>query len=793
MKDEQISQHIRELGDRITVPLSPTAKARVLSGLAEARPKPNYLRRRLIFAAAGAAVLLIGLFLARPHLMSAISSANGPLLTVIAVQQPAAIVDGSRLQIGDRISAGATVQTGRRGRLTLITRHGSEFTLNAGTELAFRRSVAKAELLRGELYCRSRQHEIKRISSVAGEIHLLGTTLDAAVQNQHSVAVTVIEGAVRLLNARGETTVPAGKRAVMIAARPPAPGVSVNTAAETAWYQGRTQIVSDFGDIAYIVHRKSAEATISEVWAMRADGTGKRLIKSYVGYVQTPGPWLPGQQWLYLYTHGLPWGRPSLEKQQATGGFGIVPQKHWLLNAATGQDVEIQIPPQYRVPRLFLSPDGTRALVWGAYYPNYPSHERAEGGLWLYDLATGGIRKIGEHLAAGEGWSPDGRLFATQVPESQYAEETPLRLLEVDSNQTSDLGVRGEMPSFSPDGKRLTYMGDFKNGRGGHFSNRIYVLDLETREAKAITPICDSAVQPLWSPDGTRIVYQERHDIVIDPDNGPVIPAYALFVANADGSSLTKIFQADNEAALEYSWAPSGDALYVTTNRGVRLVSADGAGVIAELGGTEEDSVLSPQQATQMKGVNSALQEALFHYAVGKVRGFEGQPSECTTAFAKAAEIFARLPWEYPLARLSAQQLLPHADDADRLAARTPEQVISDSCEERLKYAGTILTQCATELGQFPADLAALEKWSATGGWGINWFNYKDTKWADMIFRCPEDGEWIYTPPSQGDPKVGEVLLQCRIHPDNKVIWTERDAERLGFHRQSVAHRKQGK
>jgi len=155
-----------------------------------------------------------------------------PVLTVTAVQSHAVGRFGLALQVGDRLPAGTVVRTGKHGRLTLLTREGSEFTLNEKSEFALSPDGVSGALRRGEVYCRSRLHEIRRIATPAGEIHLLGTALDAALTQPDTVAVTVVEGKVRLANSHGEAIVEAGRKAVLTTAQAPAGGVPVDPAAE---------------------------------------------------------------------------------------------------------------------------------------------------------------------------------------------------------------------------------------------------------------------------------------------------------------------------------------------------------------------------------------------------------------------------------------------------------------------------------------------------------------------------------------------------------------------------------
>lgn len=166
----------------------------------------------------------------------AIAKNAEPLLVVIAAQQPATDKTGHKLVIGDKILDGATLQTGKGGRLNLITRRGSEIALNSNSEISLVAGSLSARLTKGEIYCRSRQKEIEQITTPAGNIKLLGTIVNTQIKDKKTVAVTVLEGKVRLENAHGEAVVDSGKKSLLVAQLAPETGKTVNLATEIDWY-----------------------------------------------------------------------------------------------------------------------------------------------------------------------------------------------------------------------------------------------------------------------------------------------------------------------------------------------------------------------------------------------------------------------------------------------------------------------------------------------------------------------------------------------------------------------------
>jgi len=714
-----------------------------------------------------------------------------PLFAVIAAREPVADGAGKALQVGDRLSAGASVRTHAGGRVTLITRRGSEFTLDANSEIALASDGRSADLRAGRLYCRNRLGEFAAVTTPAGRIQLLGTTIDAAIRDKRTVAVTVVEGKIRLSNAHGEALVSAGKKAMLVAQLPPDAGTAVNVVAETAWYDGRRSVLSDFGDIAYSVGRGHL---VTQVWVMKADGSDKRLLKSLLGWIGLSPGWLPGQQLLFAETMSLLWTQPDFAAHRAhtSAGHPIVEIRQWLLNAATGEDAVFKLPEGYRPLYSVISPDANWLAFNGSYQPSPENREKAEGGIWTYDLLTGEMRKVlNGWIKTWVAWSPDSRYLAATTGEG-YGANYPLVIVNVQTGEVQSLNVQGAGPSFSPDGEKIAYCGEFQGAgswyRGVLTTGSVQVLDL-VPGSRPRRVSDNGAQEPRWSPDGTRIVYSVDQMKVIDADRGPVFPAYSVYVAQANGSAVKEIYRkepTDEKGRLQaVAWAPSGDAVYLSTDQGILLVAADGSGVLQHLGGNETDSVMTPEQDAQMKAALTAIQEAVFQFAVGNVRAYEGKPRESKAAFTAAADLFASLPYEYPLAQFSLNDVLGYTDKAAELAARPADEILAKSCEERQSYLTTLLQQYAAGKGKFPQDLQAVESYSLENGWGINWISNHDTEWVKMMFRCPLGDLYPYSPPPDGeDPKVGDVLVICPNHPGNRVVWDERAAESLAWRRQ---------
>lgn len=108
-------------------------------------------------------------------------------------------------------------------------------------------------------------------------------------------------------------------------------------------------------------------------------------------------------------------------------------------------------------------------------------------------------------------------------------------------------------------GRRIIYMSN-RGGRG---------FGLYASDGDSAVLVIDNAVQPAWSPDGTRLVFERDGDV---------------FTAAADGTDERRITQGP-DLDREPAWSPNGRQIAFRSNRGgdisdVWVVNADGSGAV---------------------------------------------------------------------------------------------------------------------------------------------------------------------------------------------------------------------
>ena len=190
----------------------------------------------------------------------------------------------------------------------------------------------------------------------------------------------------------------------------------------------------------------------------------------------------------------------------------------------------------------------------------------------------------------GPDWSPDGRSIVFNSDRGGSL----LRgyLMDPDGTNVRPLGVDAwvEYPSFSPDGRRLAFMGTV----GSNYE--VFVADVASGAVRQLTDAPGQDGWPAWSPDGTTIAFSSvRDDCAFAPpdaecwraDSGAV--HYDTWLVDPDGANLRR---ATPEYGQFVAWSPdsrhllvSGYALYVIRPDGTGRLELRADGIERALGG----------------------------------------------------------------------------------------------------------------------------------------------------------------------------------------------------------------
>lgn len=151
--------------------------------------------------------------------------------------------------------------------------------------------------------------------------------------------------------------------------------------------------------------------------------------------------------------------------------------------------------------------------------------------------------------------SRDGkRIVYEKRLRSAPLKDTEIWLLDITTNENRNLGL-GRHPSFSPDGRKVTFV---KYAKDGYTNTYLCVMNADGSNTSQLTDASNGTVwHPRFSPDGRRIVFQ--YSTVQKND-------FDLYVTDLSGNNLTQLTMNKSFDGEPY-WANDGN-IYFTSDRG---------------------------------------------------------------------------------------------------------------------------------------------------------------------------------------------------------------------------------
>jgi Tol biopolymer transport system component len=235
-----------------------------------------------------------------------------------------------------------------------------------------------------------------------------------------------------------------------------------------------------------------------------------------------------------IYPAASPDGRRVAFVSDRNGGMDI-----YVMDADGGNVQQLTTGGEYnRAP--VWSPDGRRIA--------FVSDRTGESG--VFTMSADGSNLINltpnSDFSADPAWSPDG----TNIAFTAFRKDRiGLRLLvmDTDGKNVRDLNAPDNtfgyvFPTWSPDGKRLTY------GGSAGSAIEIFVCDADGSNHRQLTKLGGTNSLSSWSRDGARIVFQHTN---AGEDTG------SLYIMDADGGNLVLILKAaGSREGGRPSWKP---------------------------------------------------------------------------------------------------------------------------------------------------------------------------------------------------------------------------------------------
>jgi Tol biopolymer transport system component len=291
--------------------------------------------------------------------------------------------------------------------------------------------------------------------------------------------------------------------------------------------------------------------TLTEVWVMRADGSGATLVAE----TARAGPiWAPDDDRLAYATDE-----------------GVA----WLVDVDSGDRRQLS-PPDWEVDRLAWLPDG-KGLVLEMLKSQEPATPSPGG--WVLDQGLWRVNADGTGLIELYAWdaegfatvdlgtlSPDGRwltLWQGLVSASLRADGLPLRIMPASGGEAREIGsftlLEPGFVAWAPQGDRLAVVEG--GGRETWVDKQIVVMQPDGSDRVLLSDAGRADISPAWSPDGQRIAFTsgESSESETAYEKYPeLLRTRHIWVASSDGSGKRQLTDDSAYADGFPQWSADG-------------------------------------------------------------------------------------------------------------------------------------------------------------------------------------------------------------------------------------------
>ncbi|CAN5520311.1 hypothetical protein BH23BAC4_BH23BAC4_12200 [soil metagenome] len=208
-------------------------------------------------------------------------------------------------------------------------------------------------------------------------------------------------------------------------------------------------------------------------------------------------------------------------------------------------------------------------------------------------------------------WAPDGRSIAVAMSGSIWRVD---HTTGVADQLTADAGYHA-MPAWSPDGRFIVFTAD-----DGGRTIQLRGLDVATSKTWALTDDQFVYMDPVFSPDGTRLAYVSTRpngyfNVFVRSIANGQWTGDEIAVTRDNKFGRSRLYFGEVDVNLTPAWMPDSQELLIVSNKGVPLGSGNVLRVPAVAGGIDNARTLLAEQTLYRTRPDVSLDGRRFVYA----------------------------------------------------------------------------------------------------------------------------------------------------------------------------------
>jgi len=557
-------------------------------------------------------------------------------------------------------------------------------------------------------------------------------------------------------------------------------------------FGGMAALSPDGKKVAFALVREGTELSqqdlMFELWLSNADGTQRRRLKSYLGFPEGI-QWSPDSGRILVSTGSLIRSHFG-GKLYGHAGTPIVRDREWFLSPATGEEARLVLPQDLNAGPVALSPDGTR-LAFGARRES--AEQKYERGVWVFDLRSDQPRKVFDGgIVSAPAWSPDSKRIAFGAGE-RYVKDYPIKIVDVQSGETLDLGILGSGIEWSPDGKVIAFTGNVQKGGswygGVPMDGSILTYEFGTQQMRQLSHPGEveasdtqrrisGALWPRWSADSSKVAYVY---LVSSRVGNERRQTEDLWVSDRDGAGLKLarsgvVVDGLKESIRSFTWDSTGQALLVARGDGLFRLDVETSKEQPMASFTQEECKLTPGEHEHTKKALQSLDTMFTQYVKGLDFLEWNNMQDGRASMQGAIAALESVPEQFPQSGISKADVEDYIAEFRKLAEMTKGPNEERICKRHLSFIGILLRMFQRDHnGESPADLKTLVEWSLTKSWRVENITSDDVRLVRWAVHCPADERpaetvsYKYDKPARDAPEETGIAA-CERHEGKCLV-----------------------